>query len=321
MDEINTRRVQPEVCLRARALENERDWQRARQMLIETHSIAPPEFNWDIRRWDGWRYHNQAPVSMETYKQKFRLWETAQGALAGIAHPEGDGDLHLQVHPDYRLAVEEEMLSWAEQNLPSARRAGQPRQLTLSIYDYDVYRLRLAQAHGFQRLEETFVSRRLRLGVHPLPAPDLCQDYTLRTTRAGDEGDCQRMADLLNASFQRTIHSAEEHHTFVTQSPSFRHDLNLVAVAADGAFAAHVGLTVDEVNRYAVFEPVCTHPAHVRRGLARSLMLEGLHRLRELGVHTVSVGTGDMLPANSLYDAMGFTEAYRGSLWQKTFED
>jgi hypothetical protein len=48
-------------------------------------------------------------------------------------------------------------------------------------------------------------------------------------------------------------------------------------------------------------------------------MQEGLLRLRAIGAIDVMVGTGDMIPANRLYDSLGFTEAYKGHIWQKVF--
>jgi predicted N-acetyltransferase YhbS len=123
------------------------------------------------------------------------------------------------------------------------------------------------------------------------------------------------MASLLNAAFGRTIHSGAEYRTFVSRSPSFRHDLNLVAEAPDGSFAAHVGVTYDEANRHGIFEPVCTHPDHRRNGLAQALMFEGLRRLRAAGAATAQVETGDMGPA-ALYVTCGFGEEYRGDVWR-----
>ena len=99
--------------------------------------------------------------------------------------------------------------------------------------------------------------------------------------------------------------------------PSFRCELDLVAVAPDGTFAAYVGIPYDEANRLGIFEPVCTHPDHLRRGLARALMTEGLLRLWAMGAQEAIVGTGDMVAANGLYTGMGFTEAYRNWIWRK----
>lgn len=156
----------------------------------------------------------------------------------------------------------------------------------------------------------------MRLGSKPLPTPVLADGYLLRSTGPTDD-DHQRVTDVLNAGFNRSIHTAAEFKRFTLGSPSYRHDLNLVAVAPDGVFAALVGVTYDEANRRGIFEPVCTHPDHRRRGLAQTLMFEGLHRLKALGAADVYVGTGDMEAANALYESVGFTEAYRGYIWRK----
>ena len=141
----------------------------------------------------------------------------------------------------------------------------------------------------------------------------------MRTTRLGDQDDCKRIAAVLNAGFDRTFHTDLEYATFVTKSPSFRHDLNLVAEAPDGSFACHVGVTYAEANGYGIFEPVCTHPDHRRKGLARGLMFEGLRRLKALGAADVYVGTGDAIAANELYESIGFAEAYKGYTWRKVW--
>lgn len=48
-------------------------------------------------------------------------------------------------------------------------------------------------------------------------------------------------------------------------------------------------------------------------------MVEGLQRLKALGAVDVSVDTGDMIPANRLYDSIGFTEVCLGHGWRKEF--
>ncbi|UCG26158.1 MAG: GNAT family N-acetyltransferase, partial [Chloroflexota bacterium] len=106
---------------------------------------------------------------------------------------------------------------------------------------------------------------------------------------------------------------------FTRQAPSFQPDLDLVAIAPDGAFAAYVGIPYDRANQLGIFEPVCTHPDHRRKGLARALMQEGLLRLQALGAHYAMVDTGDMISANRLYDAIGFGEMHQGYYWRKIF--
>jgi mycothiol synthase len=187
------------------------------------------------------------------------------------------------------------------------------------VYEYDATRRRLLEQRGYEKMPYGGGLWRLRFGSKPLPPPVWAAGYALRTTRPGDEGDSQAVADLLNAAFNRTSHTAAEYRAFTTMAPSFRHDLDLVAEAPEGSLAALVGMIYDEANRFALFEPVCTHPDHRRRGLARALMFEGLRRVKALGATDVYVGTGDQVPANRLYEAVGFTEAYQGYHWRKVF--
>jgi GNAT superfamily N-acetyltransferase len=296
----------------SRSFRFEPDFARVRGLLIETYPITPPGFNWEIRRWEG-NFHD-APAGQN---DRVRLWEAPSGQLVGAAFSEGPGDVTIQVHPGFRF-LEEEMLAWGEENLAAPQPNGE-RRLGTTVFEYDAPRQRLLQKRGYHKTANWGVIWRMRLGQNPLPEVRLADGYTLRTTRPGDEGEYQRMADMINAGFNRTAHTAEQYKLMVEKMPCFRHDLNLVAETADGSFAAHAGMTFEADNRYGVFEPVCTHPQHRRKGLASRLMAEGLQRLKALGALDVYVGTGDMVPANELYASMGFTEVYRCYDWEKLF--
>ena len=315
-----TRRSHSIPAIVSRAFQSDEDFLKVRNLLVETYPITPVDFNWDIRRWDSWRFYNKDMVFKPAWTEQVRLWETEDGRLVGTAHADGHGNAQLEIHPDFRLYIEEEMLTWCENHLATPGEDGGPRRLSMAVFEYDSPRRRLLAGHGFEKTGGYSVSRRMRFGCRLLPEPNLAGGYLLRTTHPGDMGDCQRIADILNASFKRAFHNAEEFYNFSTHSPSFNHELDLAAEAPDGTFAAYVGITYDETNRRGIFEPVCTHPGHLCLGLARSLMFEGLHRLKALGASDVYVGTGDMIPANALYEAVGFTEAYAGYEWVKVMQ-
>jgi len=299
--------------IRTRPFENDGDYWRVRNLLIETYPITPTGFNWEIRRWDGWRYYKEDPSWNPRWEELVHLWFADDDKLVGAVHPEGGGDAHLELHPYYR-DIEEDMVAWAEVHL--AVQADEGRRLSIFVLEYDTPRCRLLEKRGYIKTSEWGVTRRLRFGNRPLPRPVPVEGYALRST-CPDEGDYQRIADVLNAGFGRDRHTAEEFATFARFSPSYRHDLNLVAEAPDGSFAALVGVTYDETNRRGIFEPVCAHPSHRRKGLARTLMCEGLRRLKSLGANDAYVDSGNAVSPNRLYDSVGFTEAYRGYIWQK----
>jgi GNAT superfamily N-acetyltransferase len=307
--------VQPAI---ERPFRSDEDFWRVRNLLIETQPITPTGFNWEVRRWDGWRFYAADPTWDSNWEKVVRLWETEEGKLVGAVHPEGTGDAHLELHPDYRH-IEEDMIAWAEEHLAKPIDEGWRRQLSIFVFDYDAQRSSILEKRSYEKTPSGGVIRRLRFGNEPYPRPTIADGYTLRTTRPEDDSDCQRIADILNAAFNRDFHVAGEFRSLAIHAPCFRQDLDLVAVAPDGSFAAYVGAPYNEANRYGVFEPVCTHPDHQRKGLARTLMLEALHRIKALGATDVYVGTGDQIAANRLYNSIGFTETHKGHDWRRVF--
>ena len=307
------------TTMTSRPLTTDQDYWRVHDLLIQTYPITPFGFNWDIRRLEGKRFYNANPDWLPRWEKTTRLWQTEQDNLVAAIFPEGSaGDAHLQIHPDYRH-LEADMLAWAEENLAVPTEDGNQRQLDTFVYEYDFYRHRLLSERGYKKLEHGGGTRHLRLGKQPLSQPQFATGYTLRTTNPDDPADCQRIADILNAAFNRDFHTGHEYQNFARNAPCFRRDLDLVAVAPDGCFAAYAGIPYDEANKLGIFEPVCTHPDHQRKGLGKALMQDGLLRLKAIGAVDVTVGTGDMIPANRLYDSLGFTEAYKGYVWQKIF--
>ena len=302
----------------ARLMQQDDDYTQMRHLLLDTVPITPIGFNWDMRRLDGKRFYNADLAANRLLQRPVQLWEAGDGRLAGYVVSESPGDAHLQVHPDFRY-LEVEMVAWAEANLAVVPQAGGARELEIYVYEYDALRQQIFTARGYEKLSYGGMCRHMRLGAQPLPVPEVADGYTLRTTDPADLDDCQRIADLLNAAFGRDFHNAQEYQHFAQYAPCFRRDLDLVMVAPDGSFAAYIGVPYDDANRRGIFEPVCTHPDHQRKGLARALMFEGLHRLRAIGALDATVDTGDAVAANAFYTAMGFTEAYRGYAWRKVW--
>lgn len=125
----------------ARPLRDERDWWRVRALLVATHATVRPGWNWDIRRWDGWRFHAEEPVSQEGLARVVSLWETPDGRLRGAVHPESPGEAYLQLDPDFRH-LEPAMVAWAEEHLATTPGADHERSLTLYVDDADEPRRR-----------------------------------------------------------------------------------------------------------------------------------------------------------------------------------
>lgn len=306
---------QPDVTIVMRPLQRT-DYDQVRQLLLDNLAITPVGFNWDIRRWEGKCWYDPDENGNPDWHKNSLIWETDAGQLVGLAHPDGLGYPYLEVHPDYRY-LEAEMIAWAESHLAEPKSEGTGQQIQFFVFEYDAHRQRLLEERGYQKMSYGGVIRSMRLGQQPLVRPQLAPGYTLRNTDPENPQDAQQIADLLNAAFKRDFHNGLEYQQFTRRASCFNQELDLVAVAPDGQFAAYVGIPYDAFNRRGMFEPVCTHPDHQQKGLGKALMQEGLLRLKAWGATSVVVETGDMIPANRLYTSMGFSEVYKGYYWLK----
>jgi mycothiol synthase len=101
-------------------------------------------------------------------------------------------------------------------------------------------------------------------------------------------------------------------------TPSYRTNLDLVAVAPDGTLAAYCICWYDQATQIGLFEPVGTHPAYRRQGFGRAVVVEGLRRLQAAGAIVAWVTAVDSNePAGRLYENVGFTAATDEYLYRK----
>lgn len=305
------------MLINSRPYQGEADYQRIRNFLIETYGITKTHHNWCLVRWDLWRYSNNARAELNGDRRwgaDIRLWESEAGKLVGVAHREDQGNAFLQIHPEYRY-LEDEMVAWAERQLAVPTEDGKRRQLNLWVYDYDTERQSMLARRGYQKLERVGYKRCRDMGK-PLPEVTVPEGYTVRALRVDD--DLALRCTVLGKAFGSPIVSTDVYHVLQT-APGYHLNLDLVAVAPDGTFASFCIVWFDEVNAIGTFEPVGTHPNHRQLGLDKAVMCEGLKRLETLGATLAYVGAGDAVPANRLYESVGFTEFDIEHLWQKRF--
>jgi len=299
-----------------RTARGEEDFWLVRGFLLEIWGEMPPAFCWEVRRWDGSYFHDTKPGFKDSWggADGVGLWFDAD-RLVAVVHPEDGGDTWLEVRRDYRW-LEPQLLDWAEQNLARPDKAGQNRTWVLA-WDYDSERQALLASRGYVNTGKGEVFRERPYPNEPIAPVALPDGYMLHEVRPGNQQDAECYAALLNDGFRRDFHQAAEIVHFTENSPSFRSEIELVAVAPDGRFAALTGMIYDEVNRFGLFEPVCATRGPRPIGLTGLLMQEGWRRVRELGALTCHVGTGIGMAANRFYDACGFKVINTGYYWKK----
>ncbi|MCX5973405.1 MAG: GNAT family N-acetyltransferase [Coprothermobacterota bacterium] len=293
---------------RSRPYQTEDDFWRMREFLRHAFLLNNRLMHsWHVARLDYARWHTCLNCAKVPLQEVVTLWET-NGQLTAILMPDGGrGEAHLLVHPTLRTPeLEEEMLTVAEQRLASVQPDGSAK-LCVWAPEADPLRQQLLVQRGYAKEGRPEIQWRHRLDA-PIPEVPVTAGYTIRAL-----GDGLELLERCYASglgfhegdIRIAVENREDptwYHNIQT-APSYRRDLDLVAIASDGEIAAFCTIWFDDVTRSAIFEPVATVPRHQRLGLGRSIMTEGLRRLQRLGA-TLAFVSGYSPAANALYQSV-----------------
>ena len=305
----------------SRPYQTEDDYWRMREFLRQVFLLNNRlRQSWHVARLDYARWHvlmNCAQVRMEDMAF---LWEEAGQIIAFLMSESGPGEAHLSVHPILRTPeLEEEMLGVAEERLAIVKPDGL-RKLCVCAPEQDRLRQDLLSQRGYVKCNRPEYQWRRDLDA-PIPRRPVPVGYTIRSL-----GDGLELLERCYASglgfHEGDIKIAVENrddptwYRNIQTAPLYRRDLDLVAIAPDGAIAAFCTIWFDDVTRSAYFEPVATVPAHQRRGLGTALLTEGLRRLQRIGATRAFV-SGQNPAANALYRSVMGSEYDLHEPWEK----
>jgi len=252
--------------------------------------------------WQIARLNDRAEADRGT----LRVWTAQGGAIAGFCWFTPPGRMEIQVDPAVSPdgGIEREMLAWALER-QRARPDRSSADLESDAFERDDRKISILESLGFRPSgDDVYNQFWQRLGETVVDAP-MPEGGSVRSI-AGVDDWSDRVAihrEVWNPSrFTATSYDA------VRSVPGFRPELDLVAVAPDGRFAAYCICWYDPVNRTGEFEPVGTRAGYRRQGFARAVIAEGLRRLRALGAaDAMVISAGENAASNALYAACGFT--------------
>jgi GNAT superfamily N-acetyltransferase len=306
------------MSLTMRPYQNEDDYWRIRAFLREVFlRNGRLERSWPVLRWDYWRWHINENIFHLSLDEAVWLWETAEGRIGAVLNADHPDEAFLQLHPAYRTeALLEEMVAVAEEGLGRRGKAGStPFQVW--CHESDQALQAVLRGRGYKKGDWPEHQRRRPIG-ESIPETPLAPGYVVRPL-----GDVEELPARSAVSWQ-AFHPGEPDEKYegwhwyhnVQRIPLYRRDLDIVAVAPDGTFAAFCTAWFDDVTRTGVFEPVGTAPAHQRRGLGKAVMFEALRRLQRLGADLAAVGSYSPA-AHALYHSAGFVEFELSEPWSR----
>lgn len=241
--------------------------------------------------------------------QRVHLWRD-DAAIRGFAiNLRFDNAFEVYIAPSLRGTNAEKQIlqAAADETLRALRQSGEDAsQVIIDVWDCDQARRDALEAIGFERYR-VWCHQVERSLSDSIPAPQLPDGFHIR---AATMDDYAGLAAVRDAAFDSGW-SADAYRDLAMSAPGYQAEREQVVIAPDGRFAAFTLLGIDEQNKLGIFEPVGTHRDFQRRGLARALMLHGLHQMKAQGMERAIV-LYDVTnhPAEKLYHSMGFQQVY-----------
>ncbi|WP_413166535.1 GNAT family N-acetyltransferase [Capilliphycus salinus ALCB114379] len=254
--------------------------------------------------------------------ENLRLWENSEGELVGYGSvwidpsQDGiDGFLNFRVHPSVRnQGLEEEIISWGENRLKEATKDCNG---TVKLYSGarsdrgDV--ITILQNLGFIAVRYFF--RMKRSLAKPIDEPKFPEGFKLRIVEP--EKDAMQWVEMFNQTFI----DHWNHHDYTVeeflhdcQHSEYNSDLNLIAIAPDGTFAAFCESRIhaEDNKRNGRNEGwigvLGTRRGFRQLGLGRAMLLTAMQHLKTKGMDSAILGVDAENPSGALrlYESVGF---------------
>ena len=272
-----------------------------------THYVHRGDLQW-------WLFYTDTP--QETWQSNIHLWMEDERLIGWTLLSPDEGSFDVFTVPELRGDPREaEMLAKAVDELSEL-----DELQNIWTANDDAERRKWFEENGFTLDEEhAFVYFHHSLSG-PIPDPVLPTGFTLRTSR-GTEEDARLRSVASHAAFgsQKPFEEYWPRTWRFMQSPIYVPECEIFVIAPDGQIAAYCVIWTDEITKVGHFEPVGTHPDFQRKGLGKSLLFEGLRRLKSEGMSEADVCTNHDNPAAiRLYESVGFKQTKRLLTFKQT---
>ena len=245
-----------------------------------------------------------------------RIWKKNDGTVCGFALVDLSvwGLFYLVSPSEEGGELEQEILSWAYNRAIHISRSKSITLRCRRVREDNSKRISALERQGFRRDNDRQGLRLVRRLDVPIDKPLIPQGFKIRHLSGRDE--VEAYVALVNSAIPEAT-SVETHQRWI-DTPEYISELDLIAVADDGTFAAFCQSYYDpselarSTRREGWTDPIGTAPAYRKKGLARAIILEALWRLKSRGIEDAVLGVaGSNEVARKLYESIGYRAIYR----------
>lgn len=250
-------------------------------------------------------------LALQQVRDNTRLWFDTDGHMVGYALVDHYNNLLFEFEPQaFSPKIEGEIMAWGVTCIQRLmKEQGETLTLDASCRADDLERMAFLTRQGFEQQRECSLHM-LRPLAQPIPKPVLPEGFTVR--HVSGEEEVEALVALHRAA-TGTENMTVEERLAMMHGTEYDPELDLLAVAPDGRLAAYCvcSISQEENSRTGRNEgytdPVGTHPDFQRCGLARALMLTGLHALKQRGMDFAALGTSsENSPMQRTAESVGF---------------
>ena len=245
-----------------------------------------------------------------------RIWRKSDGTLCGFALVDLSvwGLFYLVSPSEEGGELEQKIISWACNRVSHVSRGEFVTLRCRRVRRDNPKKISALERQGFRRDTNRQGLRMVRRLDVPLDKPLIPQGFRVRHLSCRDE--IETYVALVNSAIPKAT-SVETHQRWV-ETPEYIPELDLIAVADDGTFAAFCQSYYDPLElarstrREGWTDPIGTAPAYRKKGLARAIVLEALQRLKNRGIEDAVLGVaGSNEVARKLYESIGYRPIYK----------
>ena len=288
------------------------DFDSARRFLGEIYFIQKSYTNWIPTTLENVKFGPGGTEYLDEEDEYLKIWEDDENIVAlSVAKP--SGSCHLSIHPDY-IENSREIIPLMQKRVKELSDSDTVK-MTLLVDDADNELIPILKDLGYEK-DEIEGDNQIRPLDAPIPDYTLANGYSVRHAHIDSEFEEYKTVQVAVFPHIKSM-SKNLLDTYSTAS-FYQSELDIVAVAPSGEFAAFCTARIDPVSKITELEPVGTHPDHRKLGLGKAVLLESFRRLEKHNPTAIVIlGAAPSEGARKLYESVGFVNVGKAHYWAK----